>query len=168
MRKSFFGLALIAFGLTVSNQCFAPASNTGAQNLTYSIPAVSVFSLSGDVAFGTFGTPVAGSNFDVVSRNSTLTYNVTNNAGSSSRKITVQLAAAPATGMRLVMNTAGPPGAQTIGNFALTDTSTLTTVTGIGNGAFPNIGVGIAIVADVGTAAVGSGSFTVVFTLAPS
>lgn len=147
----------------MSTECFAPT--TGAQSVTYSIPAVSTFSLSGDVAFGTFGTPTAGSGFSYIANNSSLTYNVTNNAGSGSRKITVQLSPAPPTGMRVVMNTAGPPGAQTIGNFALTDTTTLTTVTGIGNGAFPNIGVGISLGADIATTAVGSGSINVVFTL---
>lgn len=130
---------LFSFGLLMSNNCFATDSTTGAQSVTYTIPAVSVFTISGDVSFGTFGTPAAGSDFAQIGMNNSLTYSVTNNAGSGSCKITAQLGAALPSGIGLVIGLVAPSGAGSNGPIGPSAASATTYVTGISNGAFQTI-----------------------------
>lgn len=165
MKKSFLGFVLIAFGLAVSTECFAPT--TGAQSVTFSIPAVSVLTISGDVAFGTFGTPAAGSDFTQIN-NTNSTYSVTNNAGSGSRKITAQLAAALPAGMNLGVGMATPTGASGGAQQLMNGTNAATIVTGIGNGAFSNYAILYTLFAGVASTAVGSGTISITYTLVAS
>lgn len=159
-----FSFALFFLSLIMSARVLADTTNA-TQNLTFSIPAVSVFSVSGDVAFGTFSIPAAGSDLGSIGRNNYLTYSVTNNAGSNSRKITGQLSAALPSGIGMAMGLVAPAGASSNGPLGVSSTSAITYVTNIGNGAFPNNNVLLSLGASVGSAAVGSGTITITFTL---
>lgn len=147
---------------------FADASNTGAQSVTFTIPAVSVFSITGDVSFGTFSTPVAGSDFARININNGQSYNITNNAGSGNRKITGQLTAPLPAGLTLGLGMNPPYGSGGIsaGIVNANSSSATNLVTQIGNGAYTNVQVFYGLTAAVATTAVGSGTITVTYTLA--
>ncbi len=153
------------FLLSLFSPCFADSS--GASNVTYTVPPVSILTVSGNVAFGTFATPAAGSDFSSLTDNST-TYNVTNNAGSSSRKVTVQLGAALPTGISLSTSLNAPAGATSTGTTAVSSTSAVLVVAAIGNGAFPGNGITYNILATVATAAVASATLALTYTLTSS
>lgn len=147
------------------SSCFADSS--GSSNVTYTVPPVSILTVSGNVAFGAFATPAAGSDFSSLTDNST-TYNVTNNAGSSSRKVTVQLGAALPTGISLSASLNAPTGATSSGTTAVSSTSAVTVVTAIGNGAFPSNGITYSILAAVATASVATATIALTYTLTSS
>lgn len=163
MKKIYtLSLAFVAFGLAYGVPGYA--ATTGGSNLTYTIPAVSVLTVSGNVAFGTFSTPAAGADFSSITDTST-SYNVTNNAGSASRKITAQLGAALGSGISLSASLVAPTGATSAGTTSLTSTSAVPVVTAIGNGAFPNNTITYNIVAAVATASVASATIALTYTL---
>lgn len=162
MKKSSLSLALIAFSFVLSSKCFAATS--GSSNLTYTVPAVSVLTVSGNVTFPAFGTPVAGSDFTGLTDAST-TYSVTNNAGAASRKVTVQLGAALPSGVGLSGTLAAPTGATSAGVTSISSTSAVAVVTAIGNGAYPNNTITYNLVASVATAAVATATLALTYTL---
>lgn len=167
--KKIWSWSIASIALITNYEGYAASTASQAQNVTYSVPAVSVLSVSGNVTFGPFTTPTAGSDFTAVT-DSTTTYNVTNNAGSASRKVTGQLAAALPTGLSLTANLAAPPSATSTGVTSLSGTSAITLVSSIGNGAFPNLGITYSLAAAVATAAVTTTAttFSLTYTLTAS
>lgn len=159
--------ALIAFSLSIGTCGFAAGSTTGSSNLTYTVPSVSVLTVSGNVTFGTFATPAAGSDFSSLSDSSTY-YNVTNNAGSTSRKVTVQLGAALPSGISLSASCNAPTGATSSGTTTVPSASAAPVVTAIGNGAFSNNTITYNIFAAVATASVATATLALTYTLTAS
>lgn len=149
--------------------CSSPlqAAATQTQTVNYTVPAVSVLSISGDVTFPNFTAPSSGQNFtSVISTGST--YSVSNNGGVNSKKIVAHLISSMPVGLTLLATLTAPAGANTISNVTMT-TSDQDLVTGIDNGAFSANQIKYTLSADVTQAQVASGqTLSLTYTLLSS
>lgn len=159
----FKAIYLLSFSFLFS-KCISADTSSTSQTVTYQVPAVSVLSISGDVNFSNFTIPPAGQNFTSVTDSSS-TYNVSNNAGTASKKVTGALSTSSPTGLSLYATLNAPAGATGLSNVLLS-TSSQNLVTGINNGAFPNNQIMYTLTANVATAQIASAqTMSVVFTL---
>lgn len=133
------------------------------QILYFKVPTVSALSLSGNVNFPDFATPIPGQNFAPLTDSST-TYSLSLNGLVAGKKITGRLAAAAPAGVGVSATLAAPNGASNYPATILTTTDQ-TLVFGIGNGLFSSQGITYKLSADMATTPSQSFSVTVTYTL---
>ena len=157
MRKQVFTtLFALSFAFLGSRAASAQTTNSDTSTVTYEVTAIALLDLSGTASVtinsGTVGVSLTDAT-DLVG----MTYAITNNAGSNSKKLVGKLSAAPTSPTVLSVNVAAPTGGASLGYVALT-ASDQDLVTGVDDVNEAGIAIGFKLHSTVAAGVVESAS----------
>ena len=165
MRKLLMG-AVLSLGLLVLHSGVASAQTSDTATVTYEVQAVTLLDLTGSASV-TIDSGTVGVSLTDDEDTSGVTYAITNNAGTDSKKLVGSLSAVPTSPTTLSVNVSAPSGATSVGYLELT-TSAQDLVTGIDNLAATGVGIAFKLHSTVDAGIVSSTNTTFTLTIVGS